>query len=97
MWDALGDELSRWKYFHWKPKNHVGDETFMRGMWQGLRGSNLRQECGYLGVMPIPALYGTPPISLCTFQSFNNFKVTSIGVLTGLHSSMLKCLKTSLM
>ena len=51
---------------------------------------------------PTPALYGTPSIFLCTFtnsssESFNNIEFTSNGVLTGLHSSMLKCLRTSSM
>ena len=43
---------------------------------------------------PTPALYGIPPISLCTFpnsssESFGNFEFTSNGVPTSLHSSIL--------
>ena len=48
------------------------------------------------------ALYGTPSISLCTFthpsfKGFYNFEFTSNGILTGLHSFMLKCLRISSM
>lgn len=48
-----------------------------------------------------PALYGTPSISLCTFPNFstdcfNNFEFTSNENPTGLHYSMLKYLRTSL-
>ena len=51
---------------------------------------------------PILVVYGTPSISLRTFpnfsfESFKKLKFTLNEVPTGLHFSMLKCFKTSLM
>ena len=43
---------------------------------------------------PIPALYKTPSISVCTFtnsssENFNNFEFTSNGIPNHLHFSMI--------